>query len=260
MQDRHKNRQKYFNEQALTTSRHVIPFIEKTKQIDENISVLEIGCGEGGNLKPFIDMGCKRIVGVDMNTRKIDNANRFFAEHPNCDKLEFICDDIFNRPDLGEFDVIIMRDVLEHIHGQERFMQMSKQFLKPGGRFFLGFPPWWNPFGGHQQVCKSKFLAKLPFFHLLPVFLYKPILKAFGESEIMIEALLEVKETGISINRFERIIRRTGYQKAVRHFYLINPNYEVKFGLKPRTVITPFSHIPFLRDLYITTNYYILEK
>ncbi|MDA3911383.1 MAG: class I SAM-dependent methyltransferase [Bacteroidales bacterium] len=260
MQERHKNRQQYFNEQALTTRRHVIPFIENSIPANHELSVLEIGCGEGGNLKPFVDMGCKRIVGVDMNTRKIDNANRFFAEHPNRDKLEFICDDIFNRTDLEAFDLIIMRDVLEHIHEQEKFMQMAKQFLKPDGKFFLGFPPWWNPFGGHQQVCKSKFLSKAPFFHLLPVFLYKAILKAFGESEIMIEALLEVKETGISINRFERIIRRTGYQKVIRKFFLVNPNYEVKFGLKPRKVIFPFSHIPFLRDLYITTSYYVLKK
>lgn len=260
MQERHKNRQQYFNEQALTTSRHVIPFIETSMEVNQTISVLEIGCGEGGNLKPFVDMGCKRIVGVDMNARKINNANQFFADHPNRNKLTFICDDIFNRTDLEAFDLIIMRDVLEHIHGQEKFMRMAKQFLKPDGRFFLGFPPWWNPFGGHQQVCKSKFLSKLPFFHLLPVFLYKPILKAFGESEIMIDALLEVKETGISINRFERIVRRTAYEKANRQFYLINPNYQVKFGLKPRKVIQPFSHIPFLRDLYTTTNYYILKK
>ncbi len=259
MQKRHKDRLQYFNEQAYTTKTYVIPLLQKHTTISENTRVLEIGCGEGGNLKPFLDMGCKHVVGIDMNAKKIKNAGTFYADYPNKDHVEFICDDVFNREDLGKFDVIIMRDVLEHIHGQEKFMRMAKVFLKDDGKFFLGFPPWWNPFGGHQQMCRSKFLSKLPYYHVLPVFIYKPILKLFGESKIMIDSLLEVKETGISINRFERILKRFSYKKESRDFYLFNPNYEVKFGLKPRKVIPPFSCIPFLRDLYITTNYYVIS-
>ena len=50
MHDRHTDREKYFGEQAQTTRKHVIPFIETVKKVDEKLSVLEIGCGEGGNL------------------------------------------------------------------------------------------------------------------------------------------------------------------------------------------------------------------
>jgi hypothetical protein len=138
-------------------------------------------------------------------------------------------------------------------------MQFVKKFLKPEGKFFLGFPPWHNPFGGHQQICESKVLSKLPFFHILPTSVYRFILKAFGESEAIIRGLLKVKETGITIERFEKILSQTGYKKDNRLFYFINPNYEVKFKLKPRKQLKLFSAIPYFRNFLITTSYYLVS-
>lgn len=259
MQERHKNRQQYFDEQCITTKKYVIPYIEEFMPITAETSVLEIGCGEGGNLMPFLDMGCKRVVGVDLSEGKIANANNFFADHHHKENIEFILEDIYNIEDLGQFDIIISRDVLEHIHGQERFMNFTKKFLKPKGKFFLAFPPWYNPFGGHQQVCKSKFLSKLPFFHILPVPIYSLILKVFGEIPAKIEELLEIKETGITIERCEKILRTTGYRQDKKTFYFINPNYEVKFGLKPKEQCKIFASIPYLRNFLVTAVYYLVS-
>ena len=55
MQERHRNREVYFNEQAVTSEKYVLSFINEVMDINENTSILEIGCGEGGNLKPFLD-------------------------------------------------------------------------------------------------------------------------------------------------------------------------------------------------------------
>ena len=261
MYERHTNRSKYFEEQAITTEKYVIPFINEIKSINEETSVLEIGCGEGGNLAPFLKAGCKRIVGIDMSKGKIENAKKFFESLENSNIIEFINNDIYNvnPEDIGRFDIIIMRDVLEHIHGQEEFMKFVKKFLKPDGKFFLGFPPWYNPFGGHQQMCKSKFLFRLPYFHILPNFLYKFILKSFGETKAKIEGLLEVKQTAISIERFERILKKENYKKDKRTFYFINPNYVIKFGLKERKAWKLITLIPFFRNFFITTNYYLIS-
>ena len=50
-----------------------------------------------------------------------------------------------------QFDLILLKDVIEHIPDQERVIPYLKEFLKPGGRVFFGFPPWYMPHGGHQQ-------------------------------------------------------------------------------------------------------------
>lgn len=255
MHIRYVDRKLYFYEQTFTTQKYVIPFIQPFLPITENTTVLEIGCGEGGNLKPFLDKGCL-CKGIDINETQIENAKIFYKDHPQKQNIEFIASDIYkiDREDL-RFDLIMLRDVIEHIPRQEVFMQFVKKFLKPGGILFFGFPPWQNPFGGHQQVCQSK-LSKLPYIHLLPVSWYRKLLMKYGEDP---SGLLEIKETGISIERFERIIHKKKYHVINKQLYFINPNYEIKFNLKPRKTHPLLAKVPYLRNFYTTAAYYILE-
>jgi len=261
MQERHLNRDKYFEEQAITTERYVIPFISEVRSINREMKILEIGCGEGGNLKPFLDMGCI-VTGVDILESKISNARKFFATHPLKENLNLIVSDIYDIRDEFEekFDIIFMRDVLEHIHNQEKFMAHVKSFLKPDGLFFLGFPPWQYPFGGHQQMCHNRFLSRLPYFHLLPGPLYPMVLKLFGEGPGLIRDLLEIRQTRITLERFKRILRHETYSVVKCNFYFINPNYEVKFGLRPRLQYRFITQIPWIRNYFITTCYYLTTR
>lgn len=259
MQKRHQNKQQYFEEQGLTTQKYVIPFISDLRNIDENTTVLEIGCAEAGNLKPFIDMGCK-VTGIDISCSRIEKAREFYSNHKNLKNVEFICEDIYKVKPSTKFDVIVMRDVIEHIPNQEKFMGFVKQFLQPNGKFFLAFPPWQNPFGGHQQICKSKILSKLPYLHLFPKSIYRLILKMFGENDGTLKELMEIKATGISIERFRRILKAEKYTIDKEVYYLINPNYETKFGLKPRKQNRLVSSIPWIRNFFTTAMYYVVSK
>jgi len=260
MQKRHKNKHQYFNEQAATTSRFVVPFISEFLQINTNTSVLEIGCAEAGNLKPFLDLGCK-VTGIDIACNRIELAKEFYKKHEHSNNLQLICEDIYNvKPSEKKFDLIVMRDVIEHIPNQEKFMAFVKEFLKEDGKFFLGFPPWQNPFGGHQQICTNRILSKIPYFHLLPASVYKLILSVLGESEATIKSLLEIKETGISIERFERIVKQENYKIKKRLFYFINPNYQTKFGLKPRRQTKLITSVPWFRNFFTTAMYYVISR
>ena len=285
MQQRHKDHNRYFNEQAECMRRYVIPYIEQaandyiktqshnhikqsqnTQQrntepwsLAPEMRVLEIGCGEAGNLKPFLDMGCE-CVGIDIDEPKIEVGKTRFADHPYSDRIHLICNDIYKvKPkELGEFDLIILRDVIEHIPHQEVFMHDMKRFMNDHTMVFFGFPVWHNPFGGHQQICKSKVLSHLPWMHLLPRPLYKGLLRFGGESQGTIDGLMDVKTTGISIHRFERILRDEHLQVLKHTHYLINPNYEIKFGLRPR-VVPRMLQIPYLSDFYTTAMYYVVR-
>ena len=259
MQTRHQDRKQYFDEQAETTRRFVLPYIETAKPVTAQTRVLEIGCGEGGNLLPFVERGCT-CVGVDLARYQIENARRFFADVPGHERVEFIYQDIYEAEDtLGQFDLILMRDVIEHIVDQERFMAFVGRFLRPGGMIFFGFPPWYMPFGGHQQICRS-FLAKVPWFHLLPAPIYKKLLVSAGEVPGAVDELLLIKSTGISIERFRKMLRQTGYRTVRETLYLINPNYETKFGLTPRRQLPVVRSLPFLRNFATTCCYALVER
>jgi ubiquinone/menaquinone biosynthesis C-methylase UbiE len=230
----------------------------KAINISANAKVLEIGCGEAGNLKPFLDRGCK-CVGIDLNGGKIQKGKEFFASHPHLSNLELIEDDIYKITDFSiKFDIIMLRDVIEHIHNQDVFIRYMQNFMHSTSVVFFAFPPWQNPFGGHQQLCRSKVLSNLPYFHLLPVSYYKFVLKSFGESEATIRELLEIKETGISIERFERHVLQAKLSVLKVEQYFINPNYEIKFGLKPRKIFKIIEKTPYFRNFFITCCYYII--
>ncbi len=95
MHKRHKNRLQYFEEQTETTRKFVIPYFKELIDITPQTSVLEIGCGEAGNLKPFLDMGCN-VTGIDISPNKIAKAELFFEGHKNRDKLNLISSDIYD--------------------------------------------------------------------------------------------------------------------------------------------------------------------
>ena len=257
----HADRKRYFDIQALNSSQYILPFIESYFTIRKGMRVLEIGCGEGGVLKPFVDKGAV-CVGVEFDQTRIENGKKWLSEEIENGKLSFVVKDIYDTTVEalgGKFDLIILKDVIEHIHDQSKLLARLKEFLTPGGIIFFGFPPWQMPFGGHQQLCQHS-LSKVPYFHLLPKPLYKSALKLFKEPAAVVNDLLEIKETGISIERFEKIVKQAGYSVLSKIDYLFNPIYQYKFNIRPRKQNKLISKIPYLRNYVTTCVYYIIKN
>lgn len=252
-----------FEQQVENSRNYVIPFIERSLKVENGLKVLEIGCGEGGVLQPFVERGAE-CLGVDLDEPRIILGHEFLKPEIEKGKIQLIKKNVFdedfkNKYD-GYFDLILLKDVIEHIPNQEEFIPFMKRFLKPGGQIYFGFPPWYMPFGGHQQVAQSKWASKLPYYHILPMPLYVRLLKWMGEGDGKIAELKEVKETAISIERFERIVKKSGYKIVARQWFLINPIYRYKFGLKPRKQNLLFGLIPYLRDVLTTCAYYTIQR
>jgi hypothetical protein len=89
---------------------------------------------------------------------------------------------------------------------------------------------------------------------------YVAILKWGGEGQHAIDSLIDVKQTGISIERFERICKQSGFRIIERQWFLINPIYRFKFGLKPRKQFYLLGLIPFFRNFWTTCAYYTIGK
>lgn len=258
MYEFHGDRKRYFDIQTQNAEEYVIPFIEQQFPIREGMYVLEIGSAEGGVLKAFINRGCKG-VGVELNAQRVKLAEDFLQDDIRSGNIRFISKDIYDaNPEIdfgGKFDIIILKDVIEHIYNQERLIAWMKTFLKENGIIFFGFPPWYMPFGGHQQMCRSA-ISKLPYIHLLPRPIYKWILTKNNEK---VDEFMEIVDTQITIERFERIVKNTGYYITHKKFYLINPIYQYKFGWKPREQANWLGRIPILRNFVTTCVYYCIS-
>lgn len=253
----HADKKKYFEIQVLNAEEYVIPFIEEKFTINPGMRVLEIGCGEGGVLKAFINKGCEG-TGVELDETRIENAKQFLPDEIAAGRLKFVVKDIYkadtDKDFNGLFDIIVLKDVIEHIHDHEKLIAWMKTFLKEDGIIFFGFPPWQMPFGGHQQILHSK-MSKMPYVHLLPKRWYRGMLKKRKEN---VEEMMEIRDTRISIEKFEKIARKTGYEILHKRHYLINPIYQWKFGWKPRRQSIVIKAIPFVRNFFTTCVYYII--
>lgn len=263
MLEHHQNEKLRFDQQVENSRNYVLPFIETKKKINAQSKVLEVGCGEGGVMQAFLEKGA-HCLGVDLDNQRLIWGADFLKKYCENGQLQFLFKNIYDQDFVdqykGYFDLIILKDVIEHIPEQEKFIPHLVTLLKPEGKIFFGFPPWYMPYGGHQQLLTKKITSRLPYYHILPMPIYLGILKLFKEPQGWIDFMKETKETGISIERFERIIRKNNLKFEHKTWYLINPIYKYKFGLKARKQNWLFGAVPHLRNYLTTCVYYLIGK
>ena len=158
-----------------------------------------------------------------------------------------------------KYDVILLHDVIEHVPTKEPFLAHLRKFMKTKGVLFVGFPAWQMPFGGHQQICRSKLCSHLPFIHLLPTPLYRLLLKTCNEEKGTMNELMSIKECRTSIELFERLIHQCGFSVTDQKLWFINPHYKQKFHLTPRLLPHWVWKVKYIRNFFTTSCWYILN-
>lgn len=259
----HSDREKYFELQYHNTRKSILPYIQSVKPLLRELRVLEIGCRDGGVLKPFLESGC-HITGLDLDEKSIQDAIRRFRKEIIENKAFFVVKNVneyiaehVSRNE-AKFDIIILKDVIEHIHERELLFARLKYILKPTGIVFFGLPPWMNPFGGHQQVLSNKFLSKIPYIHILPDFIYFRLVGWLQPSGLAF--VKDIKSTKITIEEFEHLVKKYCYTVNSRTLYFIAPMYEHKFGSTARKLNRYLGMIPWFRNFITTTAEYIISS
>ena len=261
MFDFHTDKPRYFEMQRRVAAEYVVPMVAEHLAAPPPWRVLEVGCAEAGVLKAFLDEG-HVVDGIELSPSRAALAREFLAAEIAEGRARIRTDDIYDV-EPGEleprgFDVIVLKDVIEHIPDQERMIPRLAEFLAPGGKLFFGFPPWMMPFGGHQQIARSGAVSRVPWLHLLPRRLYGRYLAAAGERPRVREELVGIYDTGITIERFERIVREAALTIEARALWIANPIYALKFGIPPRRQIGLLERVPILRNFVSTAAYYVV--
>lgn len=260
MYDFHNDVATYFGFQYQHSRDYIVPLAKLFFDFNEKLRILEIGSAEAGVLKAFTDLG-HQCVGVEISPTRVENAKKLMSNEIEKGLITFYSSDIFDvsSEELGgKFDFIILKDVIEHIHGRDKLYSKFKELLNPDGLVFIAMPPWRMPFGGHQQMLYNKVYSRLPYFHLLPLWFTKFLLKL--DKYPHIDTWEDIKMTRISINGFKREAKNNGFEICHTDYYLINPNYKFKFNLKPMKQFALIAAIPYLRDFFTTTVYFIIRQ
>ncbi|WP_051618084.1 methyltransferase domain-containing protein [Desulfofundulus thermocisternus] len=104
--------------------------------IKKGQKVLDLGCGIGITTEYIYSLGVSKVVGVDISPKLIEYAKQTVKG------AEFIVHDITNLRLKEKFDVILMRDVMEHI-AFERYDDLFvtiKEHLEPNGLVYISIP------------------------------------------------------------------------------------------------------------------------
>ena len=132
MQKRHTDRKMYFRDLEITSKEFYINYLSDFTELTPKSRILEVGCGEGGNLVPFAQLGC-RVTGIDIAECRIKDAKAYFSEISN--HATFVCSDFMQYPvpcnEEDKYDVILLHDVIEHVPTKEPFLAHLRKFMKP---------------------------------------------------------------------------------------------------------------------------------
>jgi 2-polyprenyl-3-methyl-5-hydroxy-6-metoxy-1,4-benzoquinol methylase len=243
--------QKHFIEQSDYTKNYLLPYFQKNIHEFHSKKILEIGCAEGGLLFYLQSLGMD-ATGVEINKERINIAKE---KNPS---INILCGDITD-PNLtniiqNRYDVIIMREVIEHINEKEIAFTNIDKLINENGYLFISFPPKYSPFAGHQQIAKS-ILKVIPYLHLLPENILKPLAKKLNEKSDYVDEIKLHYSTGMIIDKFEKLFRHNNFSIVKKELFIFRPIYGYRYGLPKLR----FPDIKYLKEIF-TFGYEILLK
>lgn len=161
-------------------------------------TVIDFGCGAGGDSIEMAQHGAARVVGVDIQERLLERAR--------ADARQAGVDDVcaFAPTATEPADVIVSLDSFEHFGRPEEILEVMRGLLGPGGVVVASFgPTWYHPLGGHL-------FSVFPWAHL--IFTERALLS--WRSEFKDDGATRFGEVAGGLNqmtiaRFERIVDRS---------------------------------------------------
>jgi SAM-dependent methyltransferase len=99
--------------------------------------VLDVGCGTGVFMKQLVDCGCSNLYGVDgpsdFAARALERGYRDVAIVDDLNTCRLPYED-------REFDLVISKDVFEHLLNPLHALSEIRRVLQPGGHFLFHVP------------------------------------------------------------------------------------------------------------------------
>jgi SAM-dependent methyltransferase len=248
----------YFEMQRALGRTHVVPLLERLGLLPREGRILEVGPSEGGVLTALVENSARTGTGLELSLERTVVAQKI-ARALELD-IDFQAGDVTNRASLASleapFDVVLFRDVIEHIQNLDAALENARALTHDDGCLVFSFPPYWSPFGAHQQIA-SRRLLRVPFVQNSP--LYRPLVSLLESDDDKRRELLELRAVALTLSRFERALARHRLAIVDCALYLSRPIFKIRWGL-PTVDAGLLGRIPLLRELLVTGAWYVVQR
>lgn len=194
--------------------------------------IVDFGCGEGGKTVYYASLGAKDATGIDIFPEYAEDSMRF-AEKKGCHNFHFL---LGNAADLdlpdNTYDTVIMNDFMEHVSVPEEALHEALRILRPGGRAFINFPPYYHPYGAHLSDAIAMPWVHVFFSEQTMIEVYKDRVKDLPDAADRIALRFTRGADGkdhltyinkMTIRRFEGILDRLGIEPEYYHHTPLRP-------------------------------------
>lgn len=128
------------------------------KYCNKDMSILDFGCGTGNFVKILGELGCKNVIGVDIEKDSI-------LEGRKLNKLQ----NIFSPDEINlekqSFDTVVCINTIEHIEDMKKFLNLLLGVLRAKGILLIVTPNYLYP-RTYLSYIKSKLIRRN--LHLTP--------------------------------------------------------------------------------------------
>lgn len=91
--------------------------VEKNFPKYRQANILDVGCGDGETLQPFVDVGCINLTGIDLNPEMLEVAKKRFGKKAKLLQADATDLSMFKK---GDFDIVLTGACIHNIPTKDR--------------------------------------------------------------------------------------------------------------------------------------------
>lgn len=215
----------------------------------EGKDVLDMGCGAAGKSLYYVKCGARHVTGAEIVAHYEAEANDLAAQLGYSDRFTFVCASAYELPfEDNSFDTIIMNDFMEHVDRPEAALREALRLIRPDGRIYINFPPYYHPFGFHMSDAINMPWVHAFFSEKALIEAYKELVADLPDRDTRLAFRFTEGEDGVTrytyinkmtLRRFKKMLREMG----------IKPAWYSEVPL--RSILKPLAKIPGFREFFV---------